>query len=193
MRLWVVSGGWSAWQNHAFVAMWIVMKIIGIILYTIIILAISRIIPHPPNFTPILAIAVTLPMITNNKAIGTAIPLFAIFLSDILIGFYSYMIWIYLSFIVISLSSYLLLRRFNLLNVTAMSLASCLVFFVVTNFGFWTTGYYGYTFNGLITAYIMAIPFATNTILSTLLYSLLIYFMLKSKERIPAKFQRIFN
>ena len=169
------------------------MKIIGIILYTIIILAISRIIPHPPNFTPILAIALTLPMITNDKAIGTAIPLFAIFLSDILIGFYSYMIWIYLSFIVISLSSYFLLKRFNLLNITVMSLASCLVFFVVTNFGFWTTGYYGYTFNGLIIAYIMAIPFATNTILSTLLYSLLIYFILKSKERIPAVFQRIFN
>ncbi len=169
------------------------MRILGIIFYTVIILAISRIIPHPPNFTPVLAIAVTLPMITNNKFIGTAIPLFAIFLSDILIGFYSYMIWIYLSFIVISLLSYLLLRRFNLLTVSAMSLASCIVFFTVTNFGFWTTGYYGYTFNGLITAYIMAIPFATNTILSTLVYSLLIYFMLKSKERIPAKFQRIFN
>jgi len=74
-----------------------------------------------------------------------------------------------------------------------MSLASCLVFFVVTNFGFWTTGYYGYTFNGLITAYIMAIPFATNTILSTLIYSLLIYFLLKSKDRFPAKLQSIFN
>ncbi len=169
------------------------MKIIGIILYTIIILAISRIIPHPPNFTPILAIAVTLPMVTNDKVIGTAIPLLAIFLSDILIGFYSYMIWIYLSFIVISLSSYFLLSRFNLLNMTLMSLTSCFVFFVITNFGFWTTGYYGYSFNGLITAYIMAIPFAANTILSTLIYGLLIYSLLTSKNKFKAKFQRIFN
>ena len=150
------------------------MKTFGIILYTIIILAISRIIPHPPNFTPILAMAVTMPMLTSDRYIGLLIPLLAMFVSDIFIGLHNTMIWVYMSFIAVTLTSYVFIKQFKFVNVLTMSLLSSLLFFIVTNFGVWTSGYYGYTLSGLVACYVMAIPFFTNTVLSTLFYSTLI-------------------
>lgn len=168
------------------------MKTFGIILYTIIILAISRIIPHPPNFTPILAMAVTMPMLTSDRYVGLLVPLLAMFVSDIFIGLHNTMIWVYMSFIAVTLASYVFIKQFKFVNVLTMSLLSSLLFFVVTNFGVWTSGYYGYTLTGLITCYIMAIPFFTNTVLSTIFYSTLITALYKVKEKWPLNYQKLF-
>ena len=168
------------------------MKTFGIILYTIIILAISRIIPHPPNFTPILAMAVTMPMLTSDRYIGLLIPLLAMFVSDIFIGLHNTMIWVYMSFIAVTLTSYVFIKQFKFVNVLTMSLLSSLLFFIVTNFGVWTSGYYGYTLSGLVTCYVMAIPFFTNTVLSTLFYSTLITVLYKVKEKWPLNYQKLF-
>lgn len=168
------------------------MKTFGIILYTIIILAISRIIPHPPNFTPILAMAVTMPMLTSDRYIGLLIPLVAMFVSDIFIGLHNTMIWVYMSFIAVTLTSYVFIKQFKFVNVLTMSLLSSLLFFIVTNFGVWTSGYYGYTLSGLVACYVMAIPFFTNTVLSTLFYSILITLLYKVKEKWPLNYQKLF-
>lgn len=168
------------------------MKTFGIILYTIIILAISRIIPHPPNFTPILAMAVTMPMLTSDRYIGLLIPLLAMFVSDIFIGLHNTMIWVYMSFIAVTLTSYVFIKQFKFVNVLTMSLLSSLLFFIVTNFGVWTSGYYGYTLSGLVACYVMAIPFFTNTVLSTLFYSTLITILYKVKEKWPLNYQKLF-
>ena len=53
-------------------------------------LALFRIIPHPPNFTPVLSVAIMAPMILRNKLYGSAIPIIAMFLSDIILGFHVY-------------------------------------------------------------------------------------------------------
>ena len=47
-------------------------------------------------------------------------------------------------------------------------------FFLITNFGVWSTGLYGYTFDGFLTCYILAIPFFTYSLISTSLFSLVI-------------------
>ena len=150
------------------------MKTFGIIVYTVIVLAISRLIPHPPNFTPILAMAVTMPMLTSDRYMAIVIPLLAMFVSDIFIGFHSYMFWVYTSFIAVTLMSYMFMKQFKFVNVWIMSLLSSLLFFIVTNFGVWTTGYYGLNFNGLIQSYFFAIPFFGYNVLSTLIFSVLI-------------------
>lgn len=168
------------------------MKTFGIILYTIIILAISRIIPHPPNFTPILAMAVTMPMLTSDRYIGLLIPLLAMFVSDIFIGLHNTMIWVYMSFIAVTLTSYVFIKPSTFVNVLTMSLLSSLLFFIVTNFGVWTSGYYSYTLSGLVTCYVMAIPFFTNTVLSTLFYSTLITLLYRLKEKWPLNYQKLF-
>ena len=61
---------------------------------------------------------------------------------------------------------------------------SALLFFILSNLGVWLTGTYGYTLNGLVSCYILAIPFFYNTLLSTILFSILIetvYFLFKKK------------
>ena len=49
-----------------------------------------------------------------------------------------------------------------------------LVFYIISNFGVWSLGSYGYSFDGLLICYIAAIPFYTNTLISTIIYSTLI-------------------
>ena len=68
---------------------------IVLFIYFICFMALSRIIPHPPNFTPILAAAIVAPYIMNNKILALLVPLSAMVIADSFIGFYSGIIWVY--------------------------------------------------------------------------------------------------
>ena len=121
-------------------------------LFFVIAIILSRFLPHPPNFTPIIAIF----MLSNGLSL---IPLLITYLiTDALIGFHSYMVWVYASLFFIAY-----LQRGAVFSST--------VFFVITNFAVWTSGWYGYTLEGLIMCYIMAIPFYINTLTSTLIFA----------------------
>ena len=96
-----------------------------------IILAVSRIIPHPPNFTPILASAIMAPMLIKDRWFGIAIPIVAMFISDIVIGFYSYQFVIYSSILVIALVSPM---HKNYTRLGIMAVGGSVWFFVTTNF-----------------------------------------------------------
>ena len=63
--------------------------------YISFILALGRMIPHPPNFTPILAAAIVAPYMINNKWVSMAVPLTAMFIADLFIGFHPYIFWVY--------------------------------------------------------------------------------------------------
>jgi hypothetical protein len=63
-----------------------------------------------------------------------------------------------------------------------MCIIGSLLFFIFSNFGVWLTGsFYEITIHGLITCYTMAIPFFSNTFLSTIIFALLIEFLVFSK------------
>ena len=51
------------------------------------------------------------------------------------------------------------------------ALIGSLVFFLITNFGVWSLGTYGYTINGLILCYTLAIPFFSYSLISTFIFS----------------------
>lgn len=129
----------------------------------IFVLALSRIIPHPPNFTPIIAVAIFAPRIVKHIPTVICCTLLAMFIADIYWGLHSYMIWIYTSIIMCTL----LATKIKLLP---MAFIGPVMFFIVTNFAVWTSGYYGLTFTGLVACYIAAIPFFYMTLLSTFLY-----------------------
>ena len=140
------------------------------------ILALGRFIPHPPNFTPILATAIYTPYMINDKWIAVLIPLSAMFIADIIIGFHPYMLWVYgaigLSTLISNWS-----MRFNkkYMQLAIMTLVSSILFFVITNFAVWTIwDYYPKTIDGLIICYIKAIPFFQNTLLGTIIYTAII-------------------
>ena len=133
---------------------------------TIIVIAIfSRLIPHPPNFTPITAIALFSIINFKNKYIGLSIPIVCLLISDLIIGISLINLFVYLSFIVISGVGYI----FGKINLKSILLSS-LIFFLVTNFGVWLIGYPN-TLEGFIACYIAAIPFFGWTVAGDLFYS----------------------
>ena len=139
--------------------------------YFIGLIALSRIIPHPPNFTPVIAMAVFMPYLTRNLYSAMVVPLSAMFVSDLYIGFHSYMFWVYGSILLGTLmSQYTMSIRKTYVHLGINALSSSVIFFVITNFAVWMSGYYGMTIEGLILCYTMAIPFFGNTLAGTFFY-----------------------
>lgn len=129
--------------------------------------AATRLLPHPPNFTPIAAMALFGGAHFANPLAAFAVPLSAMFLSDLLLGFglHPVMPFVYGSFaFTVCLGRWLRARRLPL-AVGVAALSGSVVFFVVTNLGVWLVGdLYPRTLDGLVTCYIAAIPFFRNTL-----------------------------
>jgi len=138
-------------------------------------LAVSRFIPHPYNFTSLIALSFYVPAILGIVYLPALILSFII--TDFFIGFHSVTLFTWGSVILIGLLSKFFI--FNIITRISGALIGALLFFIITNFGVWSLGSYGYTFGGLLTSYILAIPFFGNTIISTLVFSSLIELVLK--------------
>jgi hypothetical protein len=135
-------------------------------------LAASRFIPHPPNFTSLLALSFYVPAILGLRFIPALIVSF--FITDLIIGFHSATLFTWGSVFVIGLST-----KFFLTSKTTRvigALAGATIFFVITNFGVWTHGSYGYSIEGLMTSYTLALPFFGNSLVSTIIFSIIIEF-----------------
>lgn len=135
-----------------------------------LVLAAGRLIPHPPNFTSLLALSFYVPAILGIRFIPALIVSF--FITDLIIGFHNVALFTWGSVIVIGLISKFFVN--NLISRVSGSLVGACLFFIITNFGVWSLGSYGYNLNGFITCYMLAIPFFGYTILSTIIYSVII-------------------
>ena len=149
---------------------------IVLFVYFIGLIALSRIIPHPPNFTPVIAMAIFMPYLTSNLYSAILVPLSAMFVSDLYLGFHSSMFWVYGSILLITtLSYYTMSIKSTYIHLGSNALLSSTMFFVITNFAVWMFGsMYPLTLEGLILCYTMAIPFFGNTLTSTLFYVFLL-------------------
>ena len=98
-------------------------------------------------------------------------------ITDLFIGFHSLTLFTWGSVILIGYLSKFFINSF--LSRISGAIISAFIFFLVTNFGVWILGSYGYTFNGLVMCYMLAIPFFGNTLVSTILFSLVIEGILK--------------
>jgi hypothetical protein len=138
--------------------------------------AASRLIPHPPNFTPLAAMALFGGAYLSDKRLAFGLPLAALLLSDAVLGFYHDMIWVYGSFALMVCLGLQLQSRRRLLPIAGAALASSVLFFVITNFGVWASGgLYPLTLTGLGACYVAAIPFFQNTIAGDLVYTALLF------------------
>ena len=146
------------------------MNYLKISLGIFIVLAASRFIPHPPNFTSLIALSFYVPLFLGKRFIPVLLVCFII--TDIFIGFHETVFFTWGSVIFISLFSYLFQK--NIYLRIAGVISGSLVFYIISNFGVWSLGSYGYSLDGLLICYIAAIPFYTNTLISTILYSALI-------------------
>lgn len=149
--------------------------------------AFVRLIPHPPNFAPIAAIALFGGAYFNKKSLAFAVPLSAMFLTDAIIGFHSGMWIVYLSFALIVVIGMLMLKKVNVKNVVLASVTASISFFFITNFGVWAFGtMYPKNIAGLIECYIAAIPFIQNTLIGDLFFSGIMFGVFEfAKTKIP--------
>lgn len=135
-----------------------------------------RLVPHPPNFTPIGAMALFSGAYLGRRSLALVAPLAAMILSDAVIGFYSGFWITYLAVALIVLVGSLALSRVSVLRVGVAAVASSVLFFLVSNFGTWAlSGMYPHTIPGLSACYVAAIPFFQNTIAGDLFYATLLF------------------
>lgn len=132
----------------------------------------SRLMVHAPNFTPVLALAlfggVYLP-----RRYAVAVPVVLMVLSDCALGFYDMMFFTWAGVLLAAAIGLLLRPRRQPAAMMGGALAASVVFFVVSNLGAWPT-LYPLTMEGLRQCFIAAVPFFRNTLLSTVVYTLIL-------------------
>lgn len=168
------------------------------IIFTLIVCAtMARLLPHPENFTPLLAVA----LFAGRKIEHVPAALSVVVLSMLVIDL---PLWFGLlgpalnttlltKVILINLSVYASIAglvsiahrtrcKRGGLFVAAGSLAGAMLFFVITNFASWLA-FYPQSWAGLANCYQLAIPYFKNTWLSTLLYSGILFGCLAMWDR----------
>ena len=133
----------------------------------------ARLLPHPPNFAPIAAMALFGGAYLNPRY-AILVPLLALFLSDLFIGFYSpvVMISVYGSFVLTGALGIWLKKRRNPRNMVVAAVGSSLLFFLITNFAVWAAGAYARDPSGLLQSYVAGLPFLKNTLAGDLFYTI---------------------
>jgi len=146
--------------------------------------AAMRLLPHPPNMTPIAAMALFGGVYFATKRTAFLVPLAAMYLSDLALGFFIYgfgwfhwlMPFVYASFALTVCLGFLIKHRLTPLRVGGAALTGSILFFIVTNFGVWLVGnFYPKTLAGLVSCYVAAIPFFRNTLVGDAAYALVLF------------------
>ena len=136
-----------------------------------------RLVPHTPNFTPVIALSLYLPFIFGIWSIPFCILGFAI--TDYFIGFHSLMFWTWGALAFTGYTSKFCNKIYSRI---VLSFIGAITFFVISNFGVWISGaLYEISVQGLLNCYIMAIPFFTNTLLSTIFFAVIFELFILSK------------
>lgn len=151
------------------------------VISAVLIAAFSRFIPHPFNFTAVGAMALFAGATMGNRWLSLLVPVAALFITDIFFDFHPTMWATYGSMMLIAMIGWFIRDRQNFLTITAGSLLSVFVFFVITNAAMWVVGFYSptsfYTKDaaGLADSLLLGIPFLGNTVLSQLFYTAVLF------------------
>ena len=143
----------------------------------VLIAALTRLVPHPPNFAPITAMSLFAGAYFTRKQLAFIVPLLAMLISDLFLGFYTISIFVYLSFAVITWMG----QQKNRVTPKLVLLGSVL-FFLISNFGVWLL-YYPKTTDGLVTCFALAIPFFATSLIGDIFYSVILVFGFSTVSR----------
>lgn len=170
------------------------------VLLMVLLASVYRALPGRPfGFAPQWAIAIFAGAIVSNRGLALLLPLLSMFISDLIYhvlyinslgsvpGFYEGQ-WVnYLLFSGVTLLSFLM-KKVSVRNIARFSFYGPTAFFIVSNFLVWAGGGgWGYpkTFQGLLTAYEAGLPFYRWSLISTLLFSTVLfaswYFLLRKE------------
>lgn len=162
-------------------------KNIFLVAILIISAAILRFLPHPPNMTPVSAMALAGGMYIGRKYLAFIIPLITLYLSDLVInntlmrGFMEqesglvlwsdYMLYTYIAFCLIVLLGFFFKKLSRTQKILGGALTTAVLFFLFTNFGVWaSSGMYPKDIMGLIACYAAGIPYFWNSLIGDLVF-----------------------
>jgi hypothetical protein len=135
-----------------------------------------RVLPHGWNMTPALALALFAGARLQQPALRFAVPLLAMLVSDLLLGFHDTMLYVYGALALVVLMGQGLASRASLPGYAGLSVSGSLLFFGITNFGVWMSGsLYPLTVDGLVACYTMALPFLWKSLAGDLFFVLGFY------------------
>lgn len=138
--------------------------------------AASRLIPHPPNFTPIGAIALFGGVQFADKRTALVVPLMSLFLGDLVIGMHALMPFVYGSFALMVCLGFWVRRRPSAGRTALAMVGGAVLFFVVTNFGVWARlETYPKNAMGLMECYIAGLPYFRNMLAGDLFYNAILF------------------
>lgn len=159
------------------------------VLAAVLLAAVSRILPHIPNFTPIAAMALFGAVNFSDKRLAFVLPLIAMILSDLALelmfgwGFHNTVIYVYVSFILTSCIGLYVRKHNNVKTLLAASLASSILFFVITNFGVWAANGFVGGGAGLSGVYVLGLPYFSYTLIGDLFYNAILFGSLYFAQR----------
>jgi hypothetical protein len=147
-----------------------------LILILIVFGALSRFLPHPPNFTAVGAIALFAGATLSSTRMAILFPIAIMFITDLFIGLHGTMIAVYLAMVLVSFMGKLASKNHSFIRIGTLSIAGSLLFFLITNFAVWSNGLlYPLDFSGLTACFIAAIPFFHYTLSGDLVFNGLIF------------------
>jgi hypothetical protein len=125
----------------------------------IVIGVLSRLIPHPPNVTAVVGASLLAAYGIRNLWVAALVPVAIMALSDLVLGWHSSALFTYAGMLATAFIGCGLIREVSVVRLGTAAFLSSAAFFLISNFGVWAGGYYGYTLEGLVTCYVVAIPF----------------------------------
>ncbi len=146
----------------------------GLVFAALIAVAVaSRFAEIAPNFAAVAAAGLFAGFYFRSRAAAVAVPIVAMLLSDPFLGGYPWyqVIAVYGCLTLPVVFGRMMGGRVSAGRVVGSSLAASVVFFVVTNFAVWLSGFYGYGVADLAACYVAAVPFFKYTLAGDLLYS----------------------
>ncbi|HEX3725314.1 MAG TPA: DUF6580 family putative transport protein, partial [Pirellulales bacterium] len=149
----------------------------GVFLALVGLCAVARVLPHPPNFTPLAGAALLASLLFGSRLVACAVPILAMLASDAWIGGYELptMVVVYGSLVLPVLLRPLLSRRQTMVGIGLSATICSIAFFASTNFAVWMFGgIYPVTLGGLVECYTAALPFFKYTLAGDLFWSLIL-------------------
>jgi len=139
-------------------------------------IAMFRILPHPPNVSPVAAMALFGGACFSDKRVAFLVPFLALLLSDFMLGLHDTMVYVYTGFALTVVIGFWLRNNMNIGRIALAVVGSSVLFFIISNFGAWfTSGLYPMTLDGLMQAYVAAIPFFQNSLLGNAVFTALLF------------------
>ena len=139
-------------------------------------IAIFRLLPHPPNVSPLAAMALFGGAYFSDRRVAFLVPFLALLLSDFILGLHDTMVYVYTGFALTVVIGFWIRKNMSIARVVLAVAGSSVLFFIISNFGAWfTSGLYPMTIEGLMQAYVAAIPFFQNSLLGNIVFTALLF------------------